>query len=140
MKLSKIISRVFSVFESKMNIHYRKLFIFIGVCWGSLFFFIQDIPSQIIQYSILLPKNSNYTLASTGTISQSLIFGLGLFVFYTAVGATLFIVVGEIFIRFCEYFHINSKLYHHMVKIKDTTTMGSLEYYDKYDKYDCDKN
>jgi len=126
-----ILQNFVNFFEAKMNPKYRKLFSSIGAIWGMLFFFVMDIPSQVIKYSIL--NSDNISVHEAGLkISQSLFYGLGLFIFYTAIGATLFIVIGEIFIRICEYFNIHSKLYTYMVKIKDSTTMNSVNYYEKY--------
>jgi uncharacterized protein (DUF486 family) len=110
----KGIIKILSFFEVRMNTHYRKIFSLFGCIWGISFFFILDVPAQVIKYSIL-SSNQDSSMANM-VISQSLTYGIGLFVFYTMIGATLFIVSGELFVRVCEYFKIDSKLYHYMTK------------------------
>jgi hypothetical protein len=128
------LNKVSIYLETKMNKQYRKIFMIAGMIWGMLCFFILDVPSQIIKNSIANVVISNKYSVQLGIgVSQSLIYGLGFFVFYTLIGAAIFIVAGELFIRFCEYFHINSKFYQHIVKIKDTTILSDIEFYDKYE-------
>ena len=107
--------------EIKMNDHYRKIFSISGVIFGVIFFFVQNVTGSVVTYYADTSNQNNIMVAYLSFLKPFFL-GISLFIFYCIIGATVFITIGEIFIRFSEYFGIDSRIYRYMVKVKDQTT------------------
>jgi len=118
-------------FEPRLNDKYVKIFTMVGLTWGVLFFFIQGVAAEVVT-NMLVTHNESVEMLGF-EFMEPFIFGVGFFVFYSVLGGALFILMGEVFIRVCDLFKINSKLYFYMVKTKDISQMKNHEYHSKYD-------
>lgn len=126
------------LFESRMNIKYKKIFSIIAFFLTSFFFLSENVFGKVL--AMTNNQTSGGLLVVTAGL-EPLIYLLGAFVFYAIIASSIFIGVGEVYIRICEYFKIKSKLYNYMTKTKDVMILDNFEYYEKYkDKEEIEKN
>jgi succinate dehydrogenase/fumarate reductase cytochrome b subunit len=117
------------LFESKMNIKYKKIFSITAFFLTIFFFFGQNVFGAVL--ALTNHRMDSGLLVVTAGL-EPLIYLLGTFVFYIIIASSIFIGIGELYIRICEYFKIKSKLYDYMTKTKDVMTLDNFEYYEKY--------
>ena len=126
------------LFESKMNLKYKKIFSISAFLITTLFFLSENVFGKVLA---MTNNQSNGGLVVVTAGLEPLIYLLGAFVFYAIIASSIFIGVGELYIRICEQFNIKSKLYNYMTKAKDVMVMDNFEYYEKYkDKEEIEKN
>ena len=118
------------LFESRMNLKYKKIFSIIAFLLTILFFFSENVFGKVIAMSGALHSN-NTVLVATASF-EPLIYLLGSFVLYSILASSIIIGIGELYIRICEHFNIKSRLYTYMTKTKDVMTMNNVKYYEKY--------
>jgi len=117
------------LFESRMNLKYKKIFSIIAFFLTTFFFLSQNVFGKVLEVT----SNQSDSVFYVATSSfEPLVYLLGAFVFYTVICSSIIIGVGEFYIRICEYFNIKSKLYTYMTKTKDVMTLNNVEYYEKY--------
>lgn len=123
------------LFKSRLNAKYKKIFSIIAFFLTTIFFLSENIFGKVLE---LANRNQENNITSTASF-EPLVYLLGVFALYSIIASIIIIFIGEIYIRFCEYFKIKSKLYDYMSKTKDVMTMNGVEYYEKY-KEDEDGN
>jgi hypothetical protein len=123
------------LFKSRLNAKYKKIFSIIAFFLTTIFFLSENVFGKVLE---LANRNQEYNIISTASF-EPLVYLLGVFALYSIIASIIIIFIGEIYIRFCEYFKIKSKLYDYMSKTKDVMTMNGVEYYEKY-KEDEDGN
>lgn len=118
------------LFESRMNLKYKKIFSIIAFLLTTLFFLGENVFGKVLAITNNSQANNEFYVVTSSI--EPLIYVLGVFMLFIMVGGAVFIGIGEVYIRICEYFNIKSKLYNYMTKTKDVMTMSDFNYYEKY--------